>query len=107
MNPLTIGFYPASAARKSLPAPDDPDEYIKDPFTMVPGDTASDDTFQIQMDIDSAVTRRRYEMMIAQKCPRMKELDGLVFKKEDTWRQDDVWDELKNRGLVRAVAESG
>ncbi|CAZ85828.1 unnamed protein product [Tuber melanosporum] len=101
MNPLTIGFYPASSSRRSLSSPEDPDEYIKDPFTMVPGDTASDRTFQAQMDLESAVTRRRYEITIGQKCPRMKELDGLEFRVGELWREDHVLEELKNRDLVR------
>jgi len=101
MNPLTIGFYPALSSRGLPPSPEDPDEYVKDPFTMVPGDYASDRTFQMQMDIESAVTRRRYEIMIGQKCPRMKELDGLEFRKEEVWREDHVLEELKNRDLIR------
>ncbi|CUS14376.1 unnamed protein product [Tuber aestivum] len=106
MNPLTIGFYPASSSRRSLPSPGDPDEYVKDPFTMVPGDSASDYTFQAQMDIESAVTRRRYEIMVGQKCPRMKELDGLEFQKEELCREDLVLEELKNRDFVRAESRS-
>ena len=105
MNPLTIGFYPASSSRKLLPSPEDPDEYVKDPFTMVPGDYTSDHTFQMQMDIESAVTRRRYEIMIGQKCPRMKELDGLEFQKEEVWREDHVLEELKNRDLIRTESK--
>lgn len=106
MNPLTIGFYPPSSIRKAILATDDPDEYPKDPFAMMPGDTVTDRTFQAQLDIDSAVVRRTYEITIGRRCPRMKELDGLEYRKEESMREDEVFEELKNRGLIK-VPDSG
>ncbi|KAH0605411.1 uncharacterized protein H6S33_004633 [Morchella sextelata] len=101
MNPLTIGFYPPSSVRKAIQSAEDPDEYAKDPFTMMPADESVDATFQAQLDIDSAVVRRTYEITIGRRCPRMKELDGLTYNKEGSMREDEVWAELGRRGLVK------
>ncbi|KAL7267260.1 Protein nud1 [Rhizina undulata] len=100
MNPLTIGFYPASSARRPSPAIDSRDEYPKDPFSMLPAEEFSDRVFQSQMDLESAITRRRYEITISQGCRRLKELDGLDFRKEELLREDKVWEEIKKRGLI-------
>lgn len=111
MNPLTIGFYLPSAVRKAIQSAEDPDEYAKDPFTMMPADESIDATFQAQLDIDSAVVRRTYEITIGRRCPRMKDLDGLPYNKEGSMREDEVWAELGRRGLVKiepkAVGKTG
>lgn len=107
MNPLTIGFYPPSSIRKSFSDTEEPDEYPKDPFTMMPGDTTDDRTFQAQLDIDSAVLRRTYEITIGRRCPRMKELDGLEYRRDESMRDDEVFAELKNRGLIKTAENDG
>lgn len=103
MNPLTIGFYPPSSIRKSFSDFEEPDEYPKDPFTMLPNDVTDDRTFQAQLDIDSAVLRRTYEITIGRRCPRMKELDGLEYRREESMRDDEVFSELKSRGLIKTA----
>lgn len=107
MNPLTIGFYPPSSIRKSFSDSDELDEYPKDPFTMMPGNPVDDRTFQAQLDIDSAVVRRTYEITIGRRCPRMKELDGLEYRRDESMRDDEVFEELKNRGLIKTAENDG
>lgn len=46
--------------------------------------------------------RRRYEIVISEKSPRMKYLDGLRFQKSETLRRDPVWEELKKVGLIKS-----
>lgn len=103
MNPLTIGFYPPCSIRKSFSDLEEPDEYPKDPFTMMPSDITDDRIFQAQLDIDSAVLRRTYEITIGRRCPRMKELDGLEYRRDESMRDDEVFAELKSRGLIKTA----
>jgi len=55
--------------------------------------------------METALLRRRYEIVISERCPRMKNLDGLLFRRTDVFRKDVVYDELKKAGLIRYTPE--
>ena len=78
-----------------------------EPFTLAPGDEARDRKFQSRLDLDTAVLRRRYEIVINERCPRVKNLDGLPFQKADVFRKDTVYDELRNLGLIKPLLPLG
>ncbi|KAF8456872.1 hypothetical protein BGX38DRAFT_1160672 [Terfezia claveryi] len=103
-NPLTLGFYPPALESNNHGAPGDDPPFVE-PFTLAPFDEYKDRTFQSRLDMETALLRRRYEIVISERCPRMKNLDGLLFRKADVFRKDVVYDELKRVGLIRHTPE--
>lgn len=77
------------------------DALVVEPFTLTPLDESKDYMFQSRLDMETALLRRRYEIVIGERCPRMKNLDGLLFRRVEVCRKDVVYDELKRVGLIR------
>ncbi|KAF8421573.1 hypothetical protein EV426DRAFT_704755 [Tirmania nivea] len=103
-NPLTLGFYPPALELSNHGASCD-DPLLVEPFTLAPLDECKDRIFQSRLDMETALLRRRYEIVISERCPRMKNLDGLLFRREEVFRKDVVYDELKRVGLIRHTLE--
>ncbi|RPB19630.1 hypothetical protein L211DRAFT_842532, partial [Terfezia boudieri ATCC MYA-4762] len=103
-NPLTLGFYPPALESNNHGAPGD-DPLFVEPFTLAPFDEYKDRTFQSRLDMETALLRRRYEIVISERCPRLKNLDGLLFRKADVFRKDVVYNELRRVGLIRQTPE--
>ena len=97
---MTLGFYPP-VMEASYPSNINGNAMPREPFTLAGADEARDRVFQSRLDLDTAVLRRRYEIVINERCPRVKHLDGLAFQKSEVFRKDIVYDELRNMGLIK------
>lgn len=101
-----MGFYPP-AIEAVKPGNPGRDAATTEPFTLVAADGSKDHTFQSRLDMETALLRRRYEIVISERCPRMKNLDGLPFRRSEVFRKDAVFDELGRLGLIKfATRES-
>ncbi|KAI5806683.1 hypothetical protein DFH27DRAFT_354001 [Peziza echinospora] len=105
-NPLTLGFYPP-VMEASHTSNINGNAMPREPFTLAGADEARDRVFQSRLDLDTAVLRRRYEIVINERCPRVKHLDGLAFQKSEVFRKDTVYDELRNMGLIKTMLPLG
>lgn len=101
---MTLGFYPPALETTSAGALGD-DALFVEPFTLGPLDESKDSTFQSRLDMETALLRRRYEIVMSERCPRMKNLDGLPFRRADVFKKDVIYEELKRVGLIRYSAE--
>lgn len=81
------------------------DALSSEPFSLAAADEKKDRIFQSRLDMETALLRRRYEIVLSERCPRMKNLDGLPFHKADVFRKDTVYDELRKIGLIRCAPE--
>ncbi|KAI1649461.1 uncharacterized protein F4817DRAFT_330439 [Daldinia loculata] len=107
-NPATLGFYGPIQALV-------PVEGAKgfDPFTLPDADAARDEKFASRSDMGTRMRRRLYEMVVLDRCRRLRMLDGLPvdasaagLKKR---KGDKVWDALVRSGVVqddRVIDES-
>ncbi|KAI1480583.1 hypothetical protein F4774DRAFT_76421 [Daldinia eschscholtzii] len=98
-NPATLGFYAPIQALV-------PTEGAKgfDPFTLPDADAVRDEKFAGRSDMGTRMRRRLYEMVVLDRCRRLKMLDGLPvdasaagLKKR---KSDKVWDALVRSGVV-------
>jgi len=81
------------------------DTPLAEPFTLAALDECKDRIFQSRLDMETALLRRRYEIVISERCARMKNLDGLPFRRAELFRKDVVYDELKRVGLITCRLE--
>ncbi|KAI9774332.1 MAG: hypothetical protein M1840_004226 [Geoglossum simile] len=100
-NPLTVGFYLAATesrlVRNSI-------EHIHpdvDPFSLPTGDKEADGPYRARLDEDTKLKRKVYEMLIGFGCPYLKELDGMIFDKDQVLVRDKTWERLKQLGIVK------
>jgi len=116
-NPLTVGFYtPQSAISKveqrivlsNSNAPQDEDDADKDTaakagqaYLLPPSDKEDDKVARERLDEDTKLRRRVYEMLLVASCRDLHTLDGLEVEKEDVGRKDEIWDRLRELGVLR------
>lgn len=122
-NPLTVGFYmPQSAVSKVeqrivLSTPNSPqDEDDADEVTaaragqaylLPPFDKDDDKTARERLDEDTKLRRRVYEMLLVASCKDLSTLDGLEVEREDVGRKDEIWDRLRELGVLREKEGAG
>ena len=99
-----MGFYPPALERATVGNTKN-DAVSVEPFTLAAADEKKDRIFQSRLDMETALLRRRYEIVLSERCPRMKNLDGLPFHNADVFRKDTVYDELRKIGLIRCAPE--
>jgi hypothetical protein len=97
-NPLTLGHYPAvTSVVKSVVGSE---EYAKDPFELEEADGEKDREHVKRMDLAGRAERRRYWLVVAAACAKLKSLDGLEFDRGVVEERDEVWRECVRRGWV-------
>ncbi|KAI1656527.1 hypothetical protein F4813DRAFT_127771 [Daldinia decipiens] len=99
-NPATLGFY--GPIQALVPA-EGPKGF--DPFTLPDADVARDEKFASRSDMGTRMRRRLYELVVLDRCRRLRMLDGLPvdasaagLKKR---KSDKVWDALVRSGVVQ------
>ncbi|KAI0014508.1 WD repeat domain-containing protein [Xylariomycetidae sp. FL0641] len=102
-NPATLGFYPplqtlVRAEQLLLEAGD------HDPFVLPDVDPDRDARFAARLDMGTRMRRRLYEMVVLERCVRLKTLDGLRVAREDVQRRDVVWRALVEKGVLDGAA---
>jgi Leucine-rich repeat (LRR) protein len=101
-NPLTLRFYaPASENRimslRSKPS----EEQLTDRFVLPNGDVEADVQHLTRLDYETRIRRRVTEMMLANLCKNLRDLDGLPFEKARVLVKDDVWERLLFLGVIQ------
>lgn len=106
-NPLTLGFYhplqlatqlTVSAATDSYKTTETANE--SGSFELSASDGDKDAKFSKRLDIQTRMRRRIYEVLIIGSCERLKNLDGLSISRSEDKTGDNIWQRLKERGLI-------
>ncbi|KAI1412413.1 hypothetical protein F5Y13DRAFT_200060 [Hypoxylon sp. FL1857] len=101
-NPATLGFY---APIQSL-VPTDTGDGGKsfDPFSLPDADVDRDERFASRSDMGTRMRRRFYELVVLDRCRRLKTLDGLPVDASSVGmaklKKGKVWDALVRSGVI-------
>lgn len=101
-NPLTLRFYALASENRIMSLRHKPsDEQLTDRFVLPPGDMEADIQHLTRLDYETRIRRRVTEMMLANLCRNLRELDGLKFDKARVLVKDDVWERLLFLGVIQ------
>jgi hypothetical protein len=101
-NPVTLRFYASASENRIMSLRRNPDdEQNTDRFVLPAGDAEADEQHQARLDYETRIRRRVTEMMLANLCRDLRELDGLPFDKTRVLVKDDVWERLTMLGVIR------
>ncbi|PVI07099.1 hypothetical protein DM02DRAFT_581024 [Periconia macrospinosa] len=101
-NPLTLRFYPSASENRLMSLRQKPsDEQANDRFVLPDGDEDADEQYLLRLDGETRIRRRVTEMMLANLCVNLRELDGLTFDKSRILVKDDVWKRLLELGVIQ------
>lgn len=104
-NPVTTGFYPPVTT--VVKQPERSDEYVRDPFEMVPAEQDNDAQHLGRLDMRTKCERRRYWVLLASACRKLKGADGLPLVRDEVEKEDEVWHEMVAKGWVLVGNEDG
>ncbi|KAI0385275.1 hypothetical protein F5Y04DRAFT_245433 [Hypomontagnella monticulosa] len=96
-NPATLGFY--APVQALVPIEGDTKAGF-DPFALPDADPDRDNLFASRSDMGTRMRRRLYEMVVLDRCRRLKGLDGLPVDAAVARRRDKVWDALVKSGVM-------
>ncbi|KAI0181815.1 hypothetical protein GGR52DRAFT_526388 [Hypoxylon sp. FL1284] len=103
-NPATQGFYAPIQALVPTEQDRDREDRGFDPFVLPDADAARDAQFAGRSDLGTRMRRRVYDMVVLDRCRRLRTLDGLpVCRARDgsaAKPRDKVWDALVRSGVV-------
>ncbi|PSN72973.1 hypothetical protein BS50DRAFT_671966 [Corynespora cassiicola Philippines] len=107
-NPLTLRFYAPTSENRILSLRQKPsDEQTTDRFILPDGDSEVDQQYLSRLDYETRIRRRVTEMMLANFCKNLRELDGLQFDKARVLVKDEIWERLLFLGVIqRKTSES-
>lgn len=119
-NPVTVGFYTPQATcagtnnhekqmvlSSSNPVKDEEDSEedwaakAAEAYLLRASDGEADNVARERLDEDTKLRRRVYEMLLASNCGALRHLDGLEVDREDIGRRDEIWDRLRELGILR------
>lgn len=101
-NPLSLRFYPSTSENRLMSLRQKPsDEQVNDRFVLPEGDADADEQYLLRLDGETRIRRRVTEMMLANLCVNLRELDGLAFDKSRILVKDDVWKRLLELGVIQ------
>ncbi|RYP70130.1 hypothetical protein DL771_005642 [Monosporascus sp. 5C6A] len=107
-NPATLGFYPPPVALVPVVDADTDDERnreAEDPFALPDvADADRDRKFLSRLDMGTRMRRRLYEIVVLERCRRLRMLDGLLVDRDGVRKRDAVWDALVTSGVVASVS---
>ncbi|KAL9609274.1 MAG: hypothetical protein Q9167_005943 [Letrouitia subvulpina] len=72
-------------------------------YRLPPADPEADARMRENLDEDTKIRRRVYEILVLTKCRSLERLDGLEVKarREAVGRRDRVWERLRELGILR------
>jgi hypothetical protein len=101
-NPLTLRFYAPTSENRVMSLRQKPsDEQLTDRFVLPEGDADIDDQHLSRLDFETRIRRRVTEMMLANLCRNLRELDGMVFDKARVLVKDDIWERMLLLGVIQ------
>jgi Leucine-rich repeat (LRR) protein len=101
-NPLTLRFYAPTSENRVMSLRQKPsEEQLTDRFVLPEGDVDTDVQHLQRLDYETRIRRRVTEMMLANLCRNLRELDGLPFDKARVLVKDDVWERLLFLGVIQ------
>jgi len=101
-NPITIRFYAPTSENRVMSLRQKPsDEQTTDRFMVPEGNIDDDHQHLSRLDQETRIRRRVTEMMLANFCKNLRELDGLPFDKARVLVKDDVWERLLYLGVIQ------
>ncbi|KIW63642.1 hypothetical protein PV04_08628 [Phialophora macrospora] len=93
-NPLTLGFYsPATGKDTKL-------EPCEARYHLPVGSDADDATWMKVLDEVTGLKRRTIELLLAEHCKELIQLDGLVLRRERLTSDDETWKRLTSKGVL-------
>ncbi|EGO57116.1 hypothetical protein NEUTE1DRAFT_130833 [Neurospora tetrasperma FGSC 2508] len=79
----------------------------KDQWTLPSQTLASDKAYASRLDLQTKMRRRVYDHLLAEKCTRLKKVDGLPFDRDHVLSlRDEVWKALVARGVFTVPGQS-
>jgi hypothetical protein len=101
-NPLTLRFYASTSENRVMSLRQKPsDEQLTDRFVLPEGDADADAQHLSRLDYETRIRRRVTEMMLANLCKNLRELDGLPFEKAHVLVKDDIWERMLLLGVIQ------
>ncbi|KAJ4296434.1 Protein nud1 [Kalmusia sp. IMI 367209] len=101
-NPLTLRFYASASENRVMSLRQKPsDEQSTDRFVLPQGNLDEDQQYLSRLDYETRIRRRVTEMMLANFCKNLRELDGLPFDKARVLVKDDIWERLLYLGVIQ------
>jgi hypothetical protein len=101
-NPLTLRFYASTPESRIMSLRQKPsDEQLTDRFVLPDGDAEADFQHLSRLDYETRIRRRVTEMMLANLCKNLRELDGLKFDKARVLVKDDIWERMLLLGVIQ------
>ncbi|KAI8936413.1 hypothetical protein NX059_006821 [Plenodomus lindquistii] len=101
-NPLSLRFYAPTSENRVMSLRKKPsDDQLTDRFVLPAGDAEVDEQHLMRLDYETRIRRRVTEMMLANLCRNLRELDGMKFDKARVLVKDDVWERLLFLGVIQ------
>ncbi|KAH8677777.1 hypothetical protein BX600DRAFT_376440 [Xylariales sp. PMI_506] len=101
-NPVTLGFYPPVQTLVTVhERPGSSSSAEIDPFVMPDASGERDAAFAGRLDMGTRQRRRLYEIVMLQRCARLKVLDGLAADRQRIAERDAVWQALVKSGAIQ------
>lgn len=96
-NPLTVGFYSPISAQKSLP---------EARYHLPEGSQIEDATWMKVLDEVTGLRRRTIELLLAEHCKKLIQLDGLSLCQARLNEKDELWHKLTEQGVLQKPTTS-
>ena len=93
-NPLTVGFYSPTPAKIATA------ESCEARYHLPTGSEAEDEAWMRVLDEVTSLKRRTVELLLAEHCKDLKQLDGLDIQQRRVTSEDETWNRLTHKGVL-------
>jgi Leucine-rich repeat (LRR) protein len=103
-NPLTVGFYSPAPVDNRLVVhrpSHSGSPVLQDPYVLPRQVKDVDHKWVRLLDEGTRLRRRTIELLLAQKCADLVELDGMEFDRDEMLQSDDLWEALTELGVLK------
>lgn len=103
-NPLTVGFYSPAPVENRLVmrcSSQSGPAILQDPYVLPEQLKEVDHKWVRLLDEGTCLRRRTIELLLAQMCIHLVELNGLAFKRHEILQPDELWETLTGLGVLK------
>ena len=101
-NLITVGFYNLTIQNRAVGRRDKEEtENYCNTFGHPLTSLEDDEDYRSKLDEATQLRRRVYEMLIANNCPNLKNLDGVCFSRSAILAKDNSWSRLVHLGVLK------